>query len=1135
MAIFTTLTQLVCEALSDGDPGLPALPPPALDFASTLQTLQNVAASADEADFLEWPTAARSWATALDAVTTGLYGSLGGDAGGALWLRVLQSRAPRVAAILALAGAVQGAAGGQPYLDWQKVANLIRDPQSVINNNFWDSLLIGLTDDEQGRLITTLVALVILAPQAIYALATGNLRFRAPARGAAGDTGTLWHQFWTASRDWVSVTVPLPDPTKDAGQQRPAQPPYPSGAFDLCDLPAGLEPDLSCTLAFRARRYPAGGSKVTDFETWLYFGVDSDEFVMPLGSGWRLILRPGLTAGFGLDGSADKWHADFRSVSANAGEAVSSQTPWELALERELAPGEPDLLVGPPYDTRFVIGDMGLYLRLRPSEPVVEIMLSLKDVEVVLPNRFFRELGVTDFMMHEGIRITAGLQLGYQIPSTLLLNYSAGLETMLLFTDHQDDGTVDFHLLNVRMGFGIDGDADGLTGKVYTLIGIAFRIGPVRLIADGFGLELGFDVGFSGGGGVEVGWVWPTGMGLELDCPPVKGGGFVVYDPDHNRYGGLLNLHLSGVQLLAFGIYQTLENGDASLIAVIGNRFKPGVPLGLGFNLTGAGGLFGLNRRADADMLRERLTSGAVGNVLFPEDPMRQAPVVLGDLEALFPPTDGVHVVGPSLRVTWLGLVDFDLALVFEFAATTEAYGATGITKVIILGCQRFELEVAGIELVRVRTDGVGILDLVKDDLQADVTLFGSHILELLHLTGDGALRLAWNERPYALFTLGGFHPDFHPEQAVFPDLTRLAVHFEVDEGVYILLRNEFYFAATSNSLQLGSRIDAKIGAKGFIAHGWFGFDLLIQFHPFYFEARIDAGFRVKFHGITLGGISVRGMLFGPGPLGLEARLCFEILFFDICWKDRLEFGEEARDTVETVADLVQVLAAELEVAGNLRSAGGGDPLVLLGERPAADGEVPIFAPGGTLEWRQNRSPLDTLVERYQGQPLARPQAVRLVIGDAESSFGAPDAVDDWFGTGAFCELDASEALNRASFERLPCGHRFGRTGGLESGAPRAHAVTPLILRLPGEEDSLTSTYDADLPGTVSEAIIGRRAGIDDFRRSRPLISVREESWSHAGPTGVIAGLSQTDACQRAVYGGGVAVPDRDIIELGGI
>ena len=66
-------------------------------------------------------------------------------------------------------------------------------------------------------------------------------------------------------------------------------------------------------------------------------------------------------------------------------------------------------------------------------------------------------------------------------------------------------------------------------------------------------------------------------------------------------------------------------------------RSGRGSRIGYGIRIIGIGGIIGIDRRADTDALRERLTSGAVGNILFAEDPVRNAPILLGDLAALFP------------------------------------------------------------------------------------------------------------------------------------------------------------------------------------------------------------------------------------------------------------------------------------------------------------------------------------------------------------------------------------------------------------------------------------------------------------------------------------------------------------------
>ena len=89
---------------------------------------------------------------------------------------------------------------------------------------------------------------------------------------------------------------------------------------------------------------------------------------------------------------------------------------------------------------------------------------------------------------------------------------------------------------------------------------------------------------------------------------------------------------------------------------MVGTSFRPGIPIGYGIIWIGIGGIIGIDRRADTDALRERLTSGAVGNILFAEDPVRNAPMLLGDLAALFPAKPGYHVFGLTVQLGWLAL-----------------------------------------------------------------------------------------------------------------------------------------------------------------------------------------------------------------------------------------------------------------------------------------------------------------------------------------------------------------------------------------------------------------------------------------------------------------------------------------------
>ena len=107
-------------------------------------------------------------------------------------------------------------------------------------------------------------------------------------------------------------------------------------------------------------------------------------------------------------------------------------------------------------------------------------------------------------------------------------------------------------------------------------------------------------------------------------------------------------------------------------------------------------------------------------------------------------------------------------------------------------------------------------------------------------------------------------------------------VHGTPSDELY--LRFEGYFAITSNTLQFGASVEAVIHSGDFSVHGTVGFDALIQFVPFHFQFDIRASVSVAYRGHTLAGLTLTGSLTGPGPVVLQAKVCIELLFFDICY-----------------------------------------------------------------------------------------------------------------------------------------------------------------------------------------------------------------------------------------------------------
>ena len=77
-----------------------------------------------------------------------------------------------------------------------------------------------------------------------------------------------------------------------------------------------------------------------------------------------------------------------------------------------------------------------------------------------------------------------------------------------------------------------------------------------------------------------------------------------------------------------------------------------------------------------------------------------------------------------------------------------------------------------------------------------------------------------------------------------------------------------------------------------------------------------------------LAGLTLTGSLTGPGPVVLQAKVCIEVLFFDICFSHTFELGAASSAIVAGAADLLDTLLGELTTPGRLRGDGTADPQV---------------------------------------------------------------------------------------------------------------------------------------------------------------------------------------------------------------
>jgi hypothetical protein len=756
-----------------------------------------------------------------------------------------------------------------------------------------------------------------------------------------------------------------------------------------------------------------------------------------------------------------------------------------LTLTRVVADGQPALLVGGAGETRLEVGTLTLRagIDVSATRQAATAALDAGSALLVLASGDDGLLGA--LLPGNGLRVP--FDLGVAIASDTGVHLRGGPGLRLPIETGIAAGPVALNAVTITL----HPEDGGLAADVAATL--SAQLGPVTAVVDGLGLQLRLAASTGAGAlgpvDADMAFLPPSGVGVAVDAPVITGGGFLGRDPATGRYTGALDLHAGEVAVTGLGVLDPHSpQGGYSLVVALRASF-PAVQVGFGFALTGVGGLLALNRGVNVDVLRNRLAAGIAGRILAPEDPIRNAPALLADLDAVFPGTPGVTVVGPTVQLLWAGLVHLDVGVFIELP---------GPARVILLGSAHAEIERDGRAYLRIRVDIVGVVDLRGETAAFDAVLIDSHLMGILDLTGGAAFRLSWGSQPYAVLSLGGFHPAYHPEPLSFPaTLTRIAmVHGVPSDELY--LRFEGYFAVTSNTLQFGASVEVIINADHFKIHGAVGFDALIQRDPFHFQFDIRASVSVAYHGHTLGGLTLTGSLTGPGPTVVQAKVCIELLFFDICFSGSFPLGPLIPPLLTAAADLLASLLGELDNPATLRAGGAPDPFVRL-RPPDPSLTTTVIAPSGTLVWQQQRAPLDLLLTRVGGAPLPAPTQVS-ATGSAPTT---PET--DWFAPGQFLDLTDDQALTRPGFEQLSGGLRLAGADVVDGPG----AQTPLTIkqiRLPARVIAPQKPVIM-FPGWVVTSATGPAI---------PLITVRPERWSVHIPTGDRSDLTGAQARQLA-------------------
>jgi hypothetical protein len=538
----------------------------------------------------------------------------------------------------------------------------------------------------------------------------------------------------------------------------------------------------------------------------------------------------------------------------------------------------------------------------------------------------------------------------------------------------------------------------------------------------------------------------PKGIGLLFDIKgTVKGGGFISYDAAQQEYSGALQLNATikgaRVDFTGLGMLDTSIPGHphdwALLVIVTAAGFSWEV--GGGFAITGLGGVVGYNRTIDTDAIAAGLRTKSLDAILFPPDPVAQAPHIFSMWKQTMPVADGGWAAGIMARGTWGSetLSEIDLGILVS-------YDPRGF-QVVFLASLRLHAPTKDHPLFRFRLDFVGRMTFDPFGFVLQAALVDSKIGHF-PVSGGAVLAVGDGSEFGSLLSVGGFNPHFTPPPNL-PPVDRFRI--DLSQRPDLRIRIDGYAAITSQTVQLGGRVQLHAAAGPLAVDGWFSLDGLVHWKPkFGMSLEVAAGLTLSFEGSPLMELSLDVLFEGPGPWRVHGYVSLSLLFYTLSLP--IEGGTDESSYVESsTVDPLQLVRDALSAprAWSAPPSAASAAVTLRGDRPG--GAVPAH-PLGVVSCRQQAVPLGLQLTHVGNLPLAAPVAVdvtAITLAGAVAPDTAP--VVEGFAAAQFLDLSDDDALSRPSFEPMRAGLATGGSR-VDTGNATAVATTYKTVAVDG-------------------------------------------------------------------------------------
>lgn len=584
-------------------------------------------------------------------------------------------------------------------------------------------------------------------------------------------------------------------------------------------------------------------------------------------------------------------------------------------------------------------------------------------------------------------------------------------------------------------------------------------LGPFQMYVDRLGLNLRLSFpekadGNLGAADLDIGLQPPKGIGFLVKAKIVTGGGFLSIDPENHQYYGAAELTVDlakqDLSIKAVAVILTrMPDGSKgfSFLLLASLELDPGWDIGGWFKIKGLGLVVGWDRALDVDQFILAVRDDRFDSILFPKNPVANAPAIVKAMNSLFPPAVDHFAFGLTARLAWgtTKLVDLKLGLLIEVRSNPAKFN-----KLALAGVLRVTVETGKIKILRLQINFLVLLDLGRKMFSLDAAIYDSRFLAF-ELQGDMFVRYRWGDDPIWFVSVGGWHPEFTVPGGLSlpPNPKRVMVPLLAKDNPTLKL--SFYVAAAPCAFMVGGAIDFKWKYSKFRLEAGLSVDALAEKkegnwqYIFLFEAKLG----VFWGDNRLLGADVRGKLSGPHPWHLVGSASFEIWIFEYN-PDFDEYWGEELETVQQYIAVLPLLSQALRDSRNwqaimpdgrsrhvhFRNTEKDRPT----EAQADQKDNPLLAdPLSRLEVTQQVVPLGLRVDKVGDQRPSdfRRYELRPAALNGEGGFTERD-VEEFFVPGMFLDLDDAEKLSRKSFEKMKSGKGFGDDVNLRTGVLRA-------------------------------------------------------------------------------------------------